>query len=846
MTKRKISLAAIVAAFCVCGARATEYTYADPVFYVTNPLGSLTNDLSECTFTKSVGGETSESSWSEFAAATSGTLVKQGTGWITVTSSLESFAGEIHVEAGVWDVCNQYGIGSYVGGAAFAHDGATIIMERKSEYMSWIPPYNVEQKGPGNTKAIVMEGEGAEGMRGALVATGGTGNSDFFAIARYPTLTNDATIIIDQTSLMMNWRPAAVMKPNGHAVTIKGAPGLTRPPFIVNNAAIEVGTVICDNIIFRLNYEPVLYGGSNGRLVMQGQSDLDLNMASNMSAPNFGWTLDCQDMRLVKLNGADAGRNYLPEDNAKSAWFGPVLLNCDMPLYNGASTATEALPNRHRLGLHLHGPVSGSHGIGLYAAAKRYVSDITLGLFSPDNSFKGGVTLGDGSTLALWANGALPADGGAATITNGTVILYGNDVYSLPTLHIHGTGTVKQASQSGGSWSSIVKTGDGVLAYDASSGAESVSVQGGTLRIMPSHFFTPGLSEWTNKTGTTGWNNRVYYQSPITSNCVRVGMTSSQGQWLTDHHMPDEVYPNLSFGVSYRGYIWNNSGKTETWTFGTVVDKGGKLYIDDELIFAQPARNEAITSNVVITPGPHKFEFNYYNESGSSGSSSVKTTTGVTFHYIDDVEFDCENKNPSYSTTDNGDGTITTNGCWSNGYGFVLDRQGRRSHFYTDYERPQDPGDGSVFTVDIEEFADSAPHFGAMEFAIGTTLDLMHLPLPFEIGNLAGLPAVTNGSIAVDGTWTVSANDVAAGGRMAVDGALSFGAAAAICVTEDGHLHSSPEGGWTMAEAEGGISLAEGWQGRVTLPSGKYTLALSPDGKRLVLTRTNGFMLTIR
>ena len=50
----------------------------------------------------------------------------------------------------------------------------------------------------------------------------------------------------------------------------------------------------------------------------------------------------------------------------------------------------------------------------------------------------------------------------------------------------------------------------------------------------------------------------------------------------------------------------------------------------------------------------------------------------------------------------------------------------------------------------------------------------------------------------------------------------------------------------TMAEAEGGISLAEGWQGRVTLPSRKYALALSSDGKRLVLTRTNGFMLTIR
>ena len=139
----------VVGAFALAALRpaaATEYVYADPVFYVTNPTGSLTNDLTECTFTKSVGGAVTESSWSEFAAATAGTLVKQGTGWVTVTSNLGAFAGEIHVEAGVWDVCHTNGIGSYLGGAAFAHDGATIVMERKPEYMGWKPPYDKEDR----------------------------------------------------------------------------------------------------------------------------------------------------------------------------------------------------------------------------------------------------------------------------------------------------------------------------------------------------------------------------------------------------------------------------------------------------------------------------------------------------------------------------------------------------------------------------------------------------------------------------------------------------------------------------------------------------------------------------
>ena len=67
-----------------------------------------------------------------------------------------------------------------------------------------------------------------------------------------------------------------------------------------------------------------------------------------------------------------------------------------------------------------------------------------------------------------------------------------------------------------------------------------------------------------------------------------------------------------------------------------------------------------------------------------------------------------------------------------------------------------------------------------------------------------------------------------------------------IAVTESGHQRSSPDGGWTMAEAEGGISLPEGWQGRVSLPSGKYRMSLAADGKRLVLEHFNGTMVLLR
>ena len=840
-------------------AAATEYVYADPVFYVTNPTGSLTNDLTECTFTKSVGGAVTESSWSEFAAATAGTLVKQGTGWVTVTSNLGAFAGEIHVEAGVWDVCHTNGVGSYLGGAAFAHDGATIVMERKPEYMGWKPPYDKEiNKGPGNTKAIVMEGEGAAGMGGALVAKGSTVNDDFFAPARFPTLTNDATVIIDQPGMILNWRPAGIWKLNGKTLTVRGAEGQTCPVFKHNNTVVQAGNIICENVDHQFVSGALLEGGPGCTNTLDKQSLITFQNVYPTEDGNRNWTLDYKDAAYFKVfTGSYDGYAYEPTATNRKymAWYGPILLGCDMRLYNASSLNSATYPHRHHVGLNLHGRISGDHGIKPYPGALRYMSDITLGLHCPTNTFTGGVTLGERDTLVLWANGALPADGGAAVITNGSVMLMGDGSYSLPALEIHGTGSVYQASIAGGSWSRVLKTGEGALVYDASTGAATIDVQAGTLRMVSAsrkHWeIYAGLSEWTNRSNyTAAMNNGSYYgQSSITSLYVRVAAFQNQNVWATDH-WPASQYqsPAGTCGLSYRGFIWNNAPTNEVWSFVSVMDKAGMILIDDEVIVNQTVRNEAKTANAVITPGAHKFEFRYYNSSGNSAATTVSVTSGNVFKYIDDVLFDyAKGTSPCYAITDNGDGTVTTNGCWVSKFGFGIDRLGRRSHFYTDYEQPKDPGDGSVFTtVTNVELVFKAPVFGTMKFAAGTTLDLCGASLAYEAVDVEGLPAVTNGDLKVTGTWTASANDVAGGGALRSSDALVFGETSAICVTEDGHLRSSPEGGWVLAEAEGGISLPEGWQGRVTLPSGKYALALSPDGKRLMLTLTNGFMFIVR
>ena len=76
---------------------------------------------------------------------------------------------------------------------------------------------------------------------------------------------------------------------------------------------------------------------------------------------------------------------------------------------------------------------------------------------------------------------------------------------------------------------------------------------------------------------------------------------------------------------------------------------------------------------------------------------------------------------------------------------------------------------------------------------------------------------------------------------------LAFGEDAVIEVEQvTGRVPNSPEGGWTIAEADDGISLPLDWQSRVTFPNGKYRLSLSADGKRLMLEHFNGTIFTIR
>jgi hypothetical protein len=127
-----------------------------------------------------------------------------------------------------------------------------------------------------------------------------------------------------------------------------------------------------------------------------------------------------------------------------------------------------------------------------------------------------------------------------------------------------------------------------------------------------------------------------------------------------------------------------------------------------------------------------------------------------------------------------------------------------------------------------------------------TLLDINNPGLTLEVKTLEGATTVTNGHLRVMERLIVDANAVQAGDILKCRDRLLVAADVVVSVAEAGHVRNSPEGGWTVAEADGGITLPEDWQSRVTFPDGKYRLSLSADGKRLMLEHFNGTIYLLR
>ena len=159
------------------------------------------------------------------------------------------------------------------------------------------------------------------------------------------------------------------------------------------------------------------------------------------------------------------------------------------------------------------------------------------------------------------------------------------------------------------------------------------------------------------------------------------------------------------------------------------------------------------------------------------------------------------------------------------------------------WEKLSDPGDGSVFTIDLPAAPVLQTIFvPALSFGEESTFELAGWSLVTT--NLFGFGTITNGTataasaesaLTVDGVWTIDGAAVRAGGKLVTDRAVVFGPAATVVLTDKKKASAGKD--YVILTAEGGIT------GLPTCEGAK--LKLSPDGKSLVYCRNAVGMVVV-
>ncbi len=788
-----------------------KYIYEFP-YYVIDTPADASNTLASAAFTitkyESAEDAGATISYADLLEADSGTIVKTGAGTLEIAAALSNWEGRIHVMAGI---LYSHGIGTLgknlstgktaralESDATFVHSGATIYRK---------PTSGGATMENGDRKMIVIEGHGVDG-RGALVADSPNSNETTWPLGFDLVLTGDATIRNARNgwALKTSWSPDPGQKftLNGHTLTILGDAPDTGSAFNHNHTPVTAGHIVASNMEYRLygNGGRLNYmGGASNTLTLTGGSYLDFN--GGFKGNNTHWTLVADDVKFVQPTGTD--RVY--DGVVYQTWIGPVNLVRDLPLYCGFNNTFGTVG--------FAGYVYGPGGFPMRTGQR----NLDFHLSCPSNAFKGSVVINRG-LVTLHNPGALPVDCAGLTVTNGTLAMQyiANARYRLPAAEFSGTGLVVGVERNmiNGQFASLRKTGEGSLDNHTLVGADVLELEGGTYRMaQTAHEMAAGLIF-----GASG--NHTSASTPVFSNYIgspfgSIAYTNSVE--LSLHKAYQESSLAKSNAYTYVGYIWNNNATNENWTFAYGMNQSMTICINGTKFNGYTsfwADKIMLFKTVEVHPGANLFDVRMYG-SQSSGGGAIK-------------------------------GNVFTNCVWKDNFGVAVDRLGRGSTNHEDYVAIEDPGDGSVLTVVADpdaEIGGAQPVIGTVRAKPGTTFVINGLPL--SIDNLEGVTAISNcPAFTVTDGWTVDAAVIGGGGILTCDGELAFGDAATLAVTESRHVRSSPIGGWTLAEAEGGISLPEGWQSRVSLPNGKYRLSLSGDGKRLMLEHLNGTVFAVR
>jgi len=271
---------------------------------------------------------------------------------------------------------------------------------------------------------------------------------------------------------------------------------------------------------------------------------------------------------------------------------------------------------------------------------------------------------GDGSlfTTTPFGAGTDVLDGVTIDVADGATL----DLNGQPRngLIITGDGSVINSGTSGNGFI-LSPAGDDVTGAMSLDNFADGSLDGVTYRVtihdpalpppaIPA--FTPGLWEGHRK-GTAGDYFLLHYPNPKDSvqRATRAGNLP---------HGSNNTAPRAEFWSGnqnmwiYTGYIWNRAETNETWTFRMRFDDNVSLMIDGLML--HNGGSGATCRNYTLTPGPHHIEMRFGDNTGSVGAIEDGAT------------------------------------------GIMIDKLGRNVTNLVNFVVLEDPGDGSLFTLEAE------------------------------------------------------------------------------------------------------------------------------------------------
>lgn len=224
---------------------------------------------------------------------------------------------------------------------------------------------------------------------------------------------------------------------------------------------------------------------------------------------------------------------------------------------------------------------------------------------------------------------------------------------------------------------------------------------------------------------------------------------------------------------TYKGYIWNPDNEPKTWTLGVSWNHYYTIYLGDTQI-AKVERKTAFTSGspegmihkLTLQPGPNPIEFRSWNYFVSE-NCFPKAWTGFT--------------------------------NWSTDLAIAYAKSDTDSKDGNDFTPLRDPGDGSLFTTEVDGVS---PHYNKLLLGgNGSEIDLnlSRDASAYEVADIEGEGTIKGGNLRLTGKFSVTTNASGAIAKLTVEKGIAFAEGATVGLADG--LNLTVGGEYVLAEA---------------------------------------------